>query len=194
MVADILMVAAVVAGLVWVHRLAVVRRDLRVLSVTLFFDLVVGVLIVVAAANTPLYKDWMQEDNWAEWATFFAFFGAGFAAVVALKPELKIEENNIGRALTIGGALGFAGFCFFVAGEEISWAQRLLAFKPPDIFLEKNFQQELNVHNLLKGETLLGFKLESKYLVAVIAICYGVLAPVVVMAVHPKGLLGQLAH
>ena len=32
--------------------------------------------------------------------------------------------------------------------EEISWGQRVLAFRPPSYFLEQNFQQELNFHNL----------------------------------------------
>jgi hypothetical protein len=39
-------------------------------------------------------------------------------------------------------------FCAFVALEEISWGQRLIGYRPPAFFLERNFQQELNVHNV----------------------------------------------
>jgi hypothetical protein len=39
-------------------------------------------------------------------------------------------------------------FCFVVAMEEISWAQRVIGYRPPAYFLEHNFQQEFNVHNV----------------------------------------------
>ena len=33
--------------------------------------------------------------------------------------------------------------------EEISWGQRLLGYRPPVYFLEHNFQQEFNFHNVI---------------------------------------------
>lgn len=41
-----------------------------------------------------------------------------------------------------------APFCLFVAGEEMSWGQRLIGYSPPEFFLANNFQQELTLHNL----------------------------------------------
>ncbi|MCP4668912.1 MAG: hypothetical protein GY849_21450 [Deltaproteobacteria bacterium] len=39
-------------------------------------------------------------------------------------------------------------FMFFVAGEEISWGQRLFGFSVPELISQINFQRELNIHNL----------------------------------------------
>jgi len=44
--------------------------------------------------------------------------------------------------------VGLALFCFGVAMEEISWGQRLLGYRPHPYFLEHNFQQEFNLHNV----------------------------------------------
>lgn len=76
--------------------------------------------------------------------------------------------------------LALAVFCVFVAGEEISWAQRMFAFTPPDYFLEENFQQELNVHNLMKGRELWGIPLDSRVLVGIAAAGYGLVLPLAV--------------
>lgn len=40
------------------------------------------------------------------------------------------------------------GFFFFIAGEEISWGQRLLGFEVPDTVRSHNVQSEFNFHNL----------------------------------------------
>lgn len=44
----------------------------------------------------------------------------------------------------------FAGLVMaFVAGEEISWGQRIFGFETPDLFETANYQGEANLHNLL---------------------------------------------
>lgn len=40
-------------------------------------------------------------------------------------------------------------FSFFVAGEEISWGQRVLDIESSEFFLENNAQKETNLHNLV---------------------------------------------
>ena len=52
------------------------------------------------------------------------------------------------------GYIVFSLFLFFVAGEEISWGQRIMQFSTPKIFQEYNVQNEFNLHNL----KLFGFK------------------------------------
>jgi len=39
-------------------------------------------------------------------------------------------------------------FFLVCAGEELSWGQRLFGWQTPEILLEKNMQQETNLHNL----------------------------------------------
>jgi len=46
------------------------------------------------------------------------------------------------------GHIVFGVFLLFVAGEEISWGQRILQFSTPNFFQEYNAQQEFNLHNL----------------------------------------------
>src|SRR5687768_11565645 len=119
-----------------------------------------GALLVVAAAiglaqyvpNT--YEALTQEDGLVEWATFVAFVAAG---VLFWRKHWFF--------------IGLSLFCFFVAGEEISWAQRLFAFQPPEVFLEHNYQQEANLHNLLKDI------LDTRWMVLWIALLYGVVWP-----------------
>ena len=42
--------------------------------------------------------------------------------------------------------------CVFVAGEEISWGQRLFDLETTEYFKEHNDQEELNLHNLKIGD------------------------------------------
>lgn len=98
-----------------------------------------GVALALAHLSPDTYYELLQEDAALEWATLWLLLagGGGFAW----------------RAARVRGArglvpLGLALGCLAVAGEEISWGQRLLGFAPPQLFLERNFQQEANFHNL----------------------------------------------
>jgi hypothetical protein len=84
-----------------------------------------------------LYRDAMQEDRFIEWLTVFAF---GAAAALTLTRAVR-------RAFDVLVGL----FFLFVAGEEMSWGQRVLGLTPPSYFLEHNVQQEMNLHNLGAG-------------------------------------------
>lgn len=168
----ILGVAAAV-GLVFVH--AAARRRPRLLAVQIYFDAIVGMLAAVASWRGRMFERWMQEDGWAEWATVAAFALA--AVLYGLRALRWRAPPEVGGWLPRLGVLAVAGFCGFVAGEEISWGQRLFAFQPPELFLAQNFQQELNVHNLLTGKTVAGLRLDSRFLVALIAIVFGAVVP-----------------
>lgn len=119
--------------------------------------------LIVAVFSPPRFHDVMQEDAAAEWTTFFAFALAGVYGLLALSRY----SDRLAKAFV----LGLAAFCFFVAGEEISWGHRLFAFAPPEIFLKHNFQQEPNAHNLLKE------LLDTRWMVLIIALGYGILVP-----------------
>jgi hypothetical protein len=121
-------------------------------------------LLAVAEQSPHGFQTLMQEDGWAEWATFVTFVAAAVLAALRVR-EPSLEKLE--RCALV--ALGL--FCAFVAAEEISWAQRLLGYRPPRLFLEHNFQQEANLHNLLKDV------LDTRFVVALIALGYGVLAP-----------------
>ncbi len=125
-------------------------------------------MILLAGTSKDGWSQLAQEDGVVEWATFAAFVTAAGWLALAVR---RVSPSWWFK----GACLLLAMFCLVVAGEEISWGQRLLGFKPPDVFLERNFQQELNLHNVLMHEGGLGFELESKHLVMAIALgfCLG---------------------
>jgi hypothetical protein len=116
------------------------------------FFLVANVLVLGTAAYAFVlesgYPDFyyfsVQEDEYLEWASFWAFL----LAAVAFFRTARVHRpaNRLFPWFLYGVAL----FCFIVAMEEISWGQRLLGYRPPTYFLEYNFQQEFNIHNVVE--------------------------------------------
>lgn len=82
------------------------------------------------------------EDGSVEWLTVGAF-AAATAAFGA------VARRTAGPARS-GAALA-AAFCAFIAGEEVSWGERLFGFLPPELFLRDNLQQEFSIHNFLQA-------------------------------------------
>lgn len=143
--------------------------------------LTVGSALALAELAPARFERLMQEDGPAEWATFLAFALAGGFGVHAL---LKRRVSGLAKLALIA----VVGFCIFVAGEEISWGQRALGFRPPALFLEHNFQQESNLHNLLKGI------LDTRWMVFMVAALYGVFAPYLAHVTRwPRELAAPLA-
>jgi hypothetical protein len=105
-----------------------------------FVHVVAGAIVAGALGLAYLaperYTPLMEEDRAVEWATVALFLLAG-----AVRIHRAVRAR---RAFDVLVGL----FCVFVAGEEISWGQRLIGFTPPDVFLERNTQQEANVHNV----------------------------------------------
>ncbi len=130
--------------------------------------LILGCLAFIAAlqaTDADLYYASLQEDEHLEWSTFWAFAVAGAVSVFV---GLRQRRSS---AVLPWFSLGLALFCVFVALEEISWGQRLLGYRPPVYFLEHNFQQEFNVHNIFDTDIRV-FVLHS------VILGYGVLLPV----------------
>ena len=152
-------------------------------------EILLGNLVVLAtlayawALNSfgaDLYYRSVQEDETIEWATFWAFvIAAGAFATAAIR-----QRRGSGRRPWF--LLGVALFCFVVAGEEISWAQRWLAYRPPAYFLEHNFQQELNVHNVVSAPL-------RKLVLQAVILGYGVVLPLAALAPPIRRLLSVLS-
>ncbi len=107
---------------------------------------VLGIVAYAAfldARMPDFYYASVQEDEYVEWASFWAFLLASFACGVAAARY----RNAYARVPWY--FCGVALFCFLIAMEEISWGQRLLGYRPPVYFLENNYQQELNIHNVI---------------------------------------------
>ncbi len=118
--------------------------------VSLFFSLVCCCIAFLAIFYRDLFGRLMFEDHWAEWATCYAFAMAGIVGLFELiksrgvnaRPESQTRASRITLLL-------LSSFCLLAAAEEISWGQRLLGVRPPELFQRFNYQQELNIHNVL---------------------------------------------
>ena len=140
-------------------------------------------LIVVfwlSESNRDAFYQAVQEDEFLEWATVWAFAVAAVVFAIA-----AIRQRKAGAAVPWFLA-GVSLFCLFVAGEEISWGQRVLGYRPPAYFLAENFQQELNVHNVVDTSfRKLGLK--------AVILGYGVVLSLLALAPPVRRLFDRLA-
>lgn len=80
------------------------------------------------------------EDGLIEYLTAGAFLLAGIVLFTAALIERRVFPCC---AYVLGGMA-----MLFFAGEETSWAQRIIGFETPDFLANLNAQREFNVHNI----------------------------------------------
>ena len=140
---------------------------------------VAATMWLVHASAPDLFYGMVQEDGALEWGTFWAFLlAAGVAGVGAVRQ--RRDDGSLPWCF-----VGLAIFCFVVAMEEISWGQRLLGYRPHSYFLEHNFQQEFNLHNVTST------KLRMLALKTVIG-GYGVALPLLLLVPAVGRLAGRI--
>lgn len=81
--------------------------------------------------------------------------------------------------------VGVGLFCLFVALEEISWGQRLIGYRPPVYFLDQNFQQEFNIHNVVDTDL-------RKLALSGVIVGYGVVLPLLTLWPVSSSLLSRI--
>lgn len=136
--------------------------------------LIIVSLIWLARIDPTWYESLLQEDRLAEWGTVWFFFTAA-----VLGGWRAVRERRPFDGLV-------ALFCFFVAGEEFSWGQRLLGFTAPTYFLEHNRQQELTLHNFAD---VFG---QPKFALILALSGYGIVLPLVNLHRLGRSLLARL--
>lgn len=137
-----------------------------------------AVALGLDAVAPDQYAVVVQEDEPVEWASFWAFALAAAGFVFAARARRARERRW--PWLTIGTA----AFCAFVALEEISWGQRLLGYRPPAYFLAANFQQELNLHNLVETDA-------RKWTLAAVIAGFGIALPLALRVRFVERLLAR---
>jgi hypothetical protein len=110
--------------------------------------LLVAVMLIVGFVlfytNVNLFVQYIYEDGLVEWLTVFGLLlGSGLCFYRFAK--LLKKRNAIFLAVTL--LLGI--MLFVVAGEEISWGQRILGIQSSEFFQKNNLQNETNFHNLV---------------------------------------------
>lgn len=126
-----------------------------------------------------LYLSIVQEDEYIEWATAWAFLFASVGCIFgAIRGNNKFKDFQ-------WFYIGLSIFCFLVAMEEISWGQRIFGYRPPNYFLENNYQQEFTVHNIMnKSVRIITIK--------VVIFCYGIILPLLMLIPSLRRLLNSM--
>jgi hypothetical protein len=188
---DIFAFLVLIVSMLWMHfQVLVKKRSQTDRSRIFLLDGIALLIILTGYFFDQTYIALMEEDSIGEWITFYAFLLSGF---IITRHLWSYRKNDLPLfSLSFIFSLTTAIFCLVVAGEEVSWGQRIFGFQPPDLFLEQNYQQELNIHNLFKGDGLWGIQLESKYLVMLVAFVYGILFPLLTRLPTPFKKLQKL--
>lgn len=130
--------------------------------------LMIIAVFAVIICYYPIGYIWATyEDLLGEWTQFYFFLFASFFYSVLC---LKIKSYRL-----FFGFLAIA--CLYVAGEEISWGQRLFGFLTPDFFNQHNLQQETNLHNFFVGPYDTVLKRILEWIIAVLLVGFGLIYP-----------------
>lgn len=115
----------------------------RVAEILFVLPLVAAAVGALVALRPGLYLLLTTEDGLFEWLQFAAFTLA--ALILALLAWRRWGAHSPAEALALA-VLAVA--VAFVAGEEISWGQRILGFGTPETIGAVNQQDEFTLHNV----------------------------------------------
>ena len=124
--------------------------------------LVAGAVVAVAlhAARPDLLAELTREDGIVEYGKALLLLGAsvGFGIVLA-----RVRFRNLWY-------LGYTALFLVLAGEEISWGQRLLGIDTPEGFARINEQGETSLHNV----TGVHGSIRAVGLLVILVICFAI--------------------
>lgn len=141
----------------------------RPLAWTVFWVPLVGAVVLGAIflVSQRAYYELLLEDHAIEWSQFSLCLLTGLLALSAAR------NFAVRRELLVAGVLLLFGLdSLFLAGEEISWAQRVFAFHTPERLAEANSQGEFTLHNLHAP----GFDVQDLFKVFIVTVGVGGLA------------------
>lgn len=98
--------------------------------------------LMVRLLPNDIFMEMVKEDRLVENSQFFVLF---FSAILSgATAKILLNKNRALAAFYIIATLGL----IFIAGDEISWGQRLFGVETPQNISQVNSQQETNIHNL----------------------------------------------
>ncbi|HMQ33877.1 MAG TPA: hypothetical protein PKD53_24300 [Chloroflexaceae bacterium] len=117
------------------------ERTVRIIALLPLALMFLGALTTLGGRDA--YVLFVGEDGIAENLQVIFALAAGVFAALCVRPLWQQGQRLI-AVLYVVFALGMV----FLAGEEISWGQRIFGWETPEHMLETNRQGELNIHNL----------------------------------------------
>jgi hypothetical protein len=117
-------------------------------------------LFGLVSLQTGVYNALVREDSVLECLQLMAYLASTALAAAASRRLWRSGRRGLGMLFFL-----FTCCCFFAAGEEISWGQRVLGFGTPEELAAVNGQKELNVHDVaeVQGKFSVGLALASLY-------------------------------
>ena len=160
------------------------------LAIALVPLVIIASLVVISALSfvshdlfRPVFRWVTAEDSLLEWGQFLLVFVSAALFMIMGFRLLRMGQYGIGLLYVLFG-LG----AFFVAGEEISWGQRVFGWSTPDTLDAVNHQGETNVHNIRWIQALFGY-------VVLLGGMYGTVTPLLALKYpgkRPRTLLNFL--
>jgi hypothetical protein len=138
----------------------------RPLARTSFWLPVIGFVLLGAlfVVSRQWYYGVLREDQAVEWTQFALCL---LTTLLALSAAVRFAVRR--EFLVAGVLLVFGCGSLFLAGEEISWAQRVFAVHVPEHLAQANSQGELNLHNLHAP----GFDIQDVFKVLIVSLGVG---------------------
>ena len=112
----------------------------------------------------------IKEDGIAEYLTALFLFASAIMFVFKTVTAVRMRKPK----QIFFGAMVVLMFVF-AAGEEISWGQRLLGIETGEYFMENNYQNETNLHNLEIGGIDLNILIFSQMMFVVLMFYFVIL-------------------
>jgi hypothetical protein len=103
-------------------------------------------MVCLAAINLRrpgVYRRLVIEDGLVEWATVVVYV---IAAVLGIRLCLRLSARRSYAWVVYYAVMSLA--FVFIAGEEISWGQRIFGVATPEYFRQRNVQGEIGFHNM----------------------------------------------
>src|SRR5690606_11535567 len=126
----------------------------------LLLTVVCVIAIFLSIGNESFFNErFANEDGIVENMTTLALLGVAIVSGLRLVRLWKHQGW-----MWLAGTGLFIVMFFFAAGEEISWGQRIFGWETNEYFMERNAQEETNIHNLVVGETKLNKLIFSQLL------------------------------
>jgi len=142
---------------------------------SIIYGVIFGYIIYGIIQSKESYESFLhvvREDGWVEYlTTLFLFVGSIIFAVKGVRAIRLKNKKQIFFYVTM-----FLMF-LFGTGEEISWGQRLFGVESSEYFLEKNYQGEINLHNLEVGGVDINILIFSQLMFIVLAFYFVFLGP-----------------
>lgn len=144
----------------------------EVLFYTLF-SAILALSVLYLFYNSPVsYALLIAEDHIAEYGTAVSF---GFAGLILLSLSY-MRGSTIAKVLwLLIGLLAIA-----IAGEEVSWGQRIFYIETPAVLSDNNMQNEITLHNLAS------FNLLPLHIIATYAIILYLVSSMLILLFKPN--------